>query len=62
MRQKKKKLRALSPRANYTDQVNAANRRSWQILGIEGCRVEARWIPYGRNLGFLDQSRYVSFK
>jgi hypothetical protein len=28
----------------------------------EGCRVVSAAHPYGRNLGFLDQSRYISFQ
>jgi hypothetical protein len=43
------KLRGSGPRANYTDQ-------------IEGVAWSAQRIPTVVNLGFLDQSRYFSFK
>jgi hypothetical protein len=57
------KLRGLSPRANYTGQATEACRRSYcQLLWIEGVAWSARRIPHGRNLGFLDTSRYFSIK
>ena len=46
---KKKKLRGLSPRANYTDRTAAAGRRSkCQLLRVEGCHVVSATIPHGR--------------
>jgi hypothetical protein len=60
---KQSKLRGMSPRANYTDLETAACRRSWcQLLQTEGCRVVSAADPYGRNLGFLDRSRYIFFQ
>jgi hypothetical protein len=58
----KKKHRGLSPRANYTDRVTAACRRSdCQLLRIDrGFHVVSMTDPYGRILGFLDRSRYFS--
>ena len=45
----KKKLRGLSPRANYTDRAAAAGRRSWcQLLRVEGCHVVSATGPHGR--------------
>ena len=45
----KKKLRGLSPRANYTVRAAAAGRRSWcQLLRIEGCHVVSATDPHGR--------------
>jgi hypothetical protein len=59
----KTKLHGLSPRANYTDRVTAACRRSdCQLLRIEGCHVVSVTDPYGRILGFIDKSRYFSIK
>jgi hypothetical protein len=61
--EEKYKLRSLSPRANYTDRAIAACRRRWyQLSWIEGCRVVSVADPYGRNLGFIDQSRYYFFQ
>jgi hypothetical protein len=52
-----KKLRGLSPRANYTDRATAACRRSYsQLLRIQECHVVSVTDPYGRILGFLDRS------
>jgi hypothetical protein len=60
---KLKKLRGLSPRANYTDRATAACRRSdCQLLRIRGCHVVSVTDAYGRILAFLDRSRYFSFK
>ena len=43
----KKKLRGLSPRANYTDRAAAAGQRSWcQLLRIEGCHVVSATDPH----------------
>jgi hypothetical protein len=50
---------ALGPRANYTDRATAA---SWRSLRIEGVAWSAQRIPKVVNLGFLDRSRYFSFK
>jgi hypothetical protein len=33
-----------------------------QLLWIEGCSVASETDPYGRNLGFLDRSRYFFFQ
>ena len=45
----KKKLRGLSPRANYTDRAAAAGRRSkCQLLRVEGCHVVSATGPHGR--------------
>ena len=45
----KKKLRGLSPRANYTDRAAAAGRRSLcQLLRVEGCHVVSATDPHGR--------------
>ena len=52
---KTKKLRGLSPRANYTDRAAATGRRSWcQLLRIEGCHVVSATGPHGRLICFLD--------
>jgi hypothetical protein len=57
------KLRGLSPRANYADRATAACRRSQcKLFADRGCHVVSVADPYGRNLGFLDQSRYVFFQ
>ena len=46
---RKKKLRGLSPRANYTDRAAAAGRRSYcQLLRIEGYHVVSATDPHGR--------------
>jgi hypothetical protein len=58
-----KKLRGLSPRANYTDRATAACRRSdCQLFADRGCYVVIATDPYYRILGFLDRSRYFSTK
>ena len=44
-----KKLRGLSPRANYTDRAAAAGRRSeCQLFRIEGCHVVNATDPHDR--------------
>jgi hypothetical protein len=59
----KNNLRGLSPRANYTDRATAACWRSQcQLFRIEECRVVSVTDPYGRNIGFLDRSRYLFFQ
>jgi hypothetical protein len=59
----KKDLHGLSSRANYTNRVTAACRRSdCQLLRIEGATWSALTDPYGRILGFLDRSHYFSMK
>jgi hypothetical protein len=41
-----KKLRGLSPRANYTDRATAVCQQSYcQLLRIEGCRVVSAVDP-----------------
>jgi hypothetical protein len=53
----------LSPRANYTEGQTAAGRQSQcQLLRVEGCHVASVTNPYGRNLGFLNRSRYFVFQ
>jgi hypothetical protein len=53
----------MSPRANYTDRAIAACRRSdWNLFADRGCHVVSVTDPYGCILGFLDRSRYFSFK
>jgi hypothetical protein len=60
---KLKKLHGLSPRANYTDRATAACRRSdCQLFADRWCQVISVTDPYGRILGLLDRSRYVSIK
>jgi hypothetical protein len=57
------KPRGLSPRANYADRATAACRLSYcQILRIEGATWSTRRIPYCRNIGFLDRSRYFFYQ
>jgi hypothetical protein len=56
----KKKFRGLSPRANYTD-------RSWSAKLVptfadRGYHAVSVTNPHGRNLGFLDRSRYFFFQ
>ena len=47
----KKKIRDLSPQANYTDRAADAGRRSYrQLLRIEGCQWSAQRIPTAVNL------------
>jgi hypothetical protein len=56
--QKQTKLRGMSPRANHTDRATAACRRSlYQLLRDTGVSRRQR----GRNLGFLERSRYFFF-
>ena len=44
-----KKLRGLSPHANYTDRAAAAGRRSkCQLLRLEGCHVVSATGPHSR--------------
>jgi hypothetical protein len=63
LKTKKKKLRGLSPRVNYTDRATAACRRSdFQLFADRGCHVVSVTDLYGRILGFLDRSRYFSIK
>jgi hypothetical protein len=57
------KLHGLSLRANYTDRATADCRRSdCQLFSDIGCHVVNVMDPYGCILGFLDRSRYFSFK
>jgi hypothetical protein len=53
-----KKLRGLSPRANYTDRATA---KFVPTFADGGCHVVSVTNPYGRILGFLDRSRYFLF-
>jgi hypothetical protein len=60
---KKTELHGLSPRANYTDRITAACRRSdFQLFADRGCHVVSVTDPYGRILGFLERRRYFSIK
>jgi hypothetical protein len=54
-----KKLRGLSPRANYTDRATAACR---PIFADRGCHVVSVTGPYACILGFLDRSRNFFFQ
>jgi hypothetical protein len=56
-RKKKTKLHGLSPRATA-----ACRRSDCQLFADTGCHVVSVTNPYGRILGFLDRSRYFSFK
>jgi hypothetical protein len=59
----KTKLHGLSPRANHTDRVTAACRRSdCQLFANRGCYVASVTDPYGRILGFLDSRRYFFYQ
>jgi hypothetical protein len=59
----KLKVRGFGPHADYTDRATAACWRNLcQLLRIEGVAWSAQRIPTVVNLGFLDQSRYFSFK
>jgi hypothetical protein len=61
--EKKKNLRGLSPKANKTDPATAVCRRSdCQLFADRGCHVVSVTDPFGRILGFLDRSRYLSIK
>jgi hypothetical protein len=53
-----KKLRGLSPQANYTDRATSACRRR----SDRGCRVVSATHPHDHILGFLDRSRYYFFQ
>jgi hypothetical protein len=57
---KKKKLRGLSPRTNYTNLATL----SATLVPIlrRGCHVVSVTDPCGRILGFLDRSRYFFFQ
>jgi hypothetical protein len=52
---KKKKLRGLSPQANYTDRATAAVGEECRLLRVEGVTWSAQRIPTAVNLGFLDR-------
>jgi hypothetical protein len=59
----KLKLHGLSPLANYTDRE--ARRLLTKLLSTvadRGCHAISVTNPYGRNLGFLDRSRYFLFQ
>jgi hypothetical protein len=52
-----KKRKCPSSRANYTDRETAACRRNYyQLLRIEGCRLDSARDSHGHILVFLDQS------
>jgi hypothetical protein len=59
---KKKKLRGLSPQANYTDRATAAVGEVVPAFAGRGCYVVSATDPTAVNLGFLDRSRYFFFK
>jgi hypothetical protein len=52
------KLRGLSPQAKYTDRATAAVGEVVPTFAGRGCCVVSATGPHGRNLGFLDRSRY----
>jgi hypothetical protein len=60
-RQLETELRVLSPRANCTDRAIAACKLTPTFEDRE-CHVARVADPYGRNLGFLDRSRYFFFE
>jgi hypothetical protein len=55
-----KKLRALSPQANYTDRLSdrRLSAKLMPTLADGGCRVVSATIPQVFNFSFLDRSRY----
>jgi hypothetical protein len=57
----KTKLCGLSPRQNYTDR-RLLSARLVPTFADTGCRVVTATNPFGRNLGFLDWSRYFFFQ
>jgi hypothetical protein len=58
-----KKLRGLSPQANYTDQrPPLVSEVSANFFANRGCHVVSVTNPYGRILGFLDRSSYYFFQ
>jgi hypothetical protein len=58
-----KKLRGLSPQANYTYRSTAASQRIYCPLSADrGSHVNSVMDPHGRILGFLDRSRYFFFQ
>jgi hypothetical protein len=54
----KKKLRGLSPQANYTDRVTAAVGEVVPTFAGRECYVVSATDPTAVNLGFLGRSRY----
>jgi hypothetical protein len=56
-----KKLHGLSPRANYTD-YHRLSAKLVPSFADTGCHVVSVTDPYVLILGFLDRSRYFSFK
>jgi hypothetical protein len=61
-----KKLRGLSPQANYTERYRPSDRRMSAKLvptfAERGCRVVSATDPHGRILGSPDRSRYYYFQ
>jgi hypothetical protein len=57
----KKKLRGLSPQANYTDRATATVGEVVPTLQVEGVTWSVQWISTAVNLVFLDWSRYFFF-
>jgi hypothetical protein len=42
--------------------VPVLRRKDTQIITKESTSVANQWIPCGRNMGFLDRSRYFLFR
>jgi hypothetical protein len=55
-------LRRLSPRGNSADRATAALAEACAKWRHRGCRVISATDPYGRILGFLNQSRFFLFQ
>jgi hypothetical protein len=52
----------MSPRTNYTDRDRRLSAKLVPTFADGGCHVVSVTDPYGRNLGFLDRSRYFFFQ
>jgi hypothetical protein len=61
-KRKERKLRGLSPEANYTDRATAAVGEVVPTFADGGVTWLAQRIPTAVNLGFLDRSRYFFFQ
>jgi hypothetical protein len=57
-----KKLRGLSPQANYTERPPLVGEVSVNFFADRGCRVVSAMDPHGRILGFLDRSGFYFFQ
>jgi hypothetical protein len=58
----RKKLRGLSPRANYRPSDCRLSTMLVPTFADRGCHMVSVTDPYGRILGFLDRSRYFFFQ